>query len=183
MLYSPLYTSTGRIDCQETRAEDIRSEPYAAGVTNRTASGEEGELWVRQHVRCPNCAKGWFERYPSGYPLYDVYCLRCQFRAQVRKHYLPASRSRHVGASWEKIGASLTVGEPLPPIIYCHGWPSGAADPEEVFLYPFVPYSVVKARAIKTGPQTGRNMTDYVGLRDVPRMLLWRAGQPKLRRP
>ena len=45
--------------------------------------GDIGEKEVVDLVPCPNCKKSLMQL-PSNYPLYDVQCEGCSFRAQVK---------------------------------------------------------------------------------------------------
>jgi DNA-directed RNA polymerase subunit RPC12/RpoP len=46
-------------------------------------AGDQGEMDVVNLVPCPNCGKK-LMMLPKNYPLYDVQCTGCLFRAQVK---------------------------------------------------------------------------------------------------
>lgn len=50
---------------------------------SRKSIGDSGEKEVVDLVPCPNCAKK-LMILSSNYPLYDVQCTGCSFRAQVK---------------------------------------------------------------------------------------------------
>ena len=52
-------------------------------MSNNRESGDKGERDIIQKVLCPNCNKK-LMILPPNYPLYDVQCTACSFRAQVK---------------------------------------------------------------------------------------------------
>jgi len=51
--------------------------------TLRKSRGDQGEDEVVQKVKCPNC-RSKLMKLPPSFPLYDVQCTRCLFRAQIK---------------------------------------------------------------------------------------------------
>jgi hypothetical protein len=86
---------------------------------SRSQSGAQAELFVVAHVTCPSCAQP-LRPLPANYPLYDVDCSRCLFRAQV-KRVLAGPRDRIRGASWDVVSHHLKTGHLLPPMFACFG--------------------------------------------------------------
>lgn len=62
-------------------------------------AGAAGERDVCENVPCPNCGKK-LVLLPPGFPLFDVQCSRCLFRAQV-KTVASRPRGRIQGAGWD----------------------------------------------------------------------------------
>ena len=52
-------------------------------MSKNKESGDDGEKEVCGFVPCPNCGKK-LMLLPPNYPLYDVQCTGCSFRAQVK---------------------------------------------------------------------------------------------------
>ena len=52
-------------------------------IVSNKVTGDIGELEVIKLVACPNCNRK-LMLLPKGYPLYDVQCTGCSFRAQVK---------------------------------------------------------------------------------------------------
>src|SRR3989344_3765554 len=51
-------------------------------MSKNKESGDAGEIEVVNLVPCPNCGKPLMSL-PKNYPLYDIQCTGCLFRAQV----------------------------------------------------------------------------------------------------
>ena len=52
-------------------------------MSNNKKAGDEGEKEVLNLVACPHCKKSLMQL-PPNYPLYDLQCTGCSFRAQVK---------------------------------------------------------------------------------------------------
>ncbi|MDD4625024.1 MAG: DpnI domain-containing protein [Candidatus Paceibacterota bacterium] len=52
-------------------------------MPNNKISGDIGEQEVIKLIVCPNCGKK-LMGLPSNYPLYDIQCTACAFRAQIK---------------------------------------------------------------------------------------------------
>lgn len=139
---------------------------------SNAARGEEAERFVVSHVPCPSCAHE-LRALPRGYPLYDIDCTRCLFRAQV-KRVLARPRSRIRGASWEVMQHHLKTGHLIPPIFACFGWRSDAVAPESIYFFPFIPATHLKVRVLSANHKTpGRRMTEYERMLELPHMVVW----------
>ena len=62
-------------------------------------NGEIGEKEIVKLVPCPNCKKELMQL-PANYPLYDVQCTGCSFRAQI-KTINSKPKDTILGAGWE----------------------------------------------------------------------------------
>ena len=139
---------------------------------SNAARGTEAENFVVAHVPCPSCAQA-LRKLPAGYPLYDVDCTRCLFRAQV-KRVLEKPRSRVRGASWEVTNHHLRTGNLIPPMFVCFGWKTDAAAPTAIYFFPLVPATHVQPRTLSKRHATpGRRMTEYVRMLDLPYAVVW----------
>lgn len=100
--------------------------------------GDEGELDVVNIVPCPNCGKK-LMTLPQNYPLYDVQCTGCSFRAQVKTNHCKP-KAVIFGAGWDIISKVLKSGFITPPLIANFKWDEG----QEIRFYPFVPKGNLK---------------------------------------
>ena len=62
-------------------------------------AGDQGELEIVKLVSCPNCGKE-LMLLPPNYPLYDLQCTGCSFRAQVKTNSCKP-KSVVFGAGWQ----------------------------------------------------------------------------------
>ncbi len=82
--------------------------------SNKSA-GDIGEQEVVDLVPCPNCQKK-LMLLPVGYPLFDVQCTGCSFRAQVKTNRSKPKASI-LGAGWQIMDKVLKSGYLTPPLI------------------------------------------------------------------
>src|SRR4051812_4523220 len=75
---------------------------------------------------------------PESFPLYDVQCSSCVFRAQV-KTAKSKPKDRIYGAGWRIMDHALKIGQPVPPLIIYFVWESGGKGQRAIRFYPFVP--------------------------------------------
>ncbi len=106
-------------------------------VANNKKAGDIGEQEVVRLVPCPNCGKKLMVL-PPNYPLYDVQCVGCSFRAQVKANQ---SKPKAVifGAGWEIMDKVLKSGFITPPIFVNFKWLERGIKRQEIRFYPFVP--------------------------------------------
>jgi hypothetical protein len=134
--------------------------------------GDEAERFVAASVHCPSCA-GRLRQLPAGYPLFDVQCASCLFRAQT-KRVKERPRSRLRGGSWSVVNLYLRTGQLLPPMFVCFDWPDTRRKPGFVYFFPFVPATNVKRRVLSQRHKTdaGRAMAEYVDMLALPHRIL-----------
>ncbi len=135
-------------------------------VSNKQA-GTEGETEVIKLVPCPNCGKK-LMALPSNYPLYDVQCTGCSFRAQVKTNQ---SKPKDVifGAGWEIMDKVLKSGFLTPSLFVNFKWEEKNGYHQEIRFYPFVPKK--NLRKYQLSPKARRAnywMFTYVGLDKLP---------------
>ena len=159
--------------------------------TQKQKIGDAGEIEIAKHVPCPNCGKK-LERLPKNYPLYDMQCNGCYFRAQVKtSESSPKSTVR--GAGWGIINKVMKAGFLAPPLIVyfkgkkIEGKKSRRAE-SQVLFFPFV----TKKRMVNhtlNRPDRYR-MFNYDGLLGLPHFELvkngkrktWETGLPKTKK-
>ncbi|HEY5504334.1 MAG TPA: DpnI domain-containing protein [Sedimentisphaerales bacterium] len=141
--------------------------------TPKQQVGDSGETEIVENAPCPNCGKRLTEL-PRNYPLYDVQCEGCSFRAQVKTSN-SASKSTVRGAGWDIIHKVLKAGFMSPPLIVNFNPPG--REPEILF-FPFVPRScLTKYRLSKHHRQPRYAMFDYRGLDKLPHFRLAKQGK------
>ncbi len=103
----------------------------------RRKVGNQGETEIVELVRCPNC-KGKLAHLPVNYPLFDVHCTACSFRAQVKTS---SSKPKDVifGAGWNVIDKVLKCGFTIPPLLVNFKWKEGTHRKQTILFYPFIP--------------------------------------------
>jgi DNA-directed RNA polymerase subunit RPC12/RpoP len=134
-------------------------------------SGDTGEQEIVDNVPCPNCSKS-LMLLPTGYPLYDVQCTACSFRAQVKTNI---SKPKPVifGAGWEIMNKVLKSGFLVPPLIANFKWIENEIDRQEIRFYPFVPKrNLKKYQLSETARRANYWMFRYEGLDKLPYFIL-----------
>ncbi len=105
-------------------------------------AGDIGEQELIKLIVCPNCSKE-LMLLPTGYPLFDVQCKACNFRAQVKTNNTsPKNIIR--GAGWEIMNKVMKAGFLPPPLIVNFKWKEKGVKKQEIRFYPFVKKSSLK---------------------------------------
>jgi hypothetical protein len=135
--------------------------------TKRQDSGLKGELEVVELVPCPNCNKKLMQL-PKNYPLYDVQCTGCSFRAQVKTNN-SRPKSEIFGAGWDIVEKVLKSGFLMPPLIANFKWLEKGEVHQKILFYPFVSKKHLrKYRLSKKHRQANYAMFNYVELDKLP---------------
>lgn len=130
-------------------------------------TGQEGVDFVIRHVDCPNCGNI-VTPLPKNYPLLNLQCTYCSFRAHVKTSTIPP-REVLQGAGWNILNGILKCGYLVPPLIVNYCWSQDGVEKREVRFYPFIPKKHIKVHALSSGQrQAGYKMFDYVGLDKLP---------------
>lgn len=136
-------------------------------------SGDGGELDVVEKVPCPNCGKK-LMRLPNGYPLFDVQCIGCSFRAQVKTNQT-SPKKEILGAGWDIMEKVLKSGFITPPLIANFRWKDKIESHQEIRFYPFVPKK--NLRMYQLSPEARRanyRMFSYVGIDQLPYFVVYK---------
>ncbi len=130
----------------------------------RKAIGDYGELEIVKLIKCPNCSKK-LMTLPKSYPLYDIQCVGCNFRVQVKTSN-SKPKSVIFGAGWDIMDKVSKSGFIIPPLIVNFKW---SKSNQEIRFYPFIPKANLKKR-FTTIKKSGRElwMFDYIGLKKLP---------------
>ncbi len=136
-------------------------------MAGNQASGKQGELEVVKYVPCPNCGKK-LMCLPTGYPLYDVQCTGCSFRAQVKTNNRKPSNIVF-GAGWQIMDKVTKSGYMVPPLFLNFKWIEKQKRKQEIRFYPFVPKKhLLKHQLSKRARRAGYWMFNYVQMNDIP---------------
>lgn len=136
-------------------------------------SGDVGEQEVIKLVPCPNCGKK-LMALPPNYPLYDVQCMGCSFRAQVKTNsHTPSSVI--FGAGWQVMDKVLKSGFITPPIFVNFKWEHKKRCHQEIRFYPFVPKrNLRKYKLSRKARRANYWMFNYIGLDRLPYFVVYK---------
>ena len=140
-------------------------------MPNNKIAGDAGEKEVVELVPCPNCGKP-LMTLPPNYPLYDIQCTGCSFRAQVKTNN---SKPRDVifGAGWDIIDKVLKSGFMVPPLIANFKWVEKGKTKQKILFYPFIPRSHLKKRQLSAqAKRANYKMFNYIELGKLPCLTL-----------
>lgn len=140
---------------------------------NNKINGDAGELDICEKVECPNCGKK-LMILPPNYPLFDVQCTGCSFRAQVKTNCCKPKKEIF-GAGWDIMEKVLKSGYTVPPLIANFTWEEKGIVKQEVRFYPFIPKDNLKKKVLS--PEARRanyKMFNYIGLDELPYFKLFK---------
>lgn len=130
-------------------------------------AGDAGEIEVCDLMPCPNCGKK-LMTLPKNYPLYDVQCVGCSFRAQVKTNNVKP-KSEIFGAGWDIMEKVLKSGFITPPLIANFKWKDKTGIHQEIRFYPFVPKKNLKMHQLSpTARRANYKMFNYIGIDKLP---------------
>ncbi len=136
-------------------------------MSKNKQSGDSGELDVVDKVPCPNCGKK-LMILPPNYPLYDVQCIGCSFRAQVKTNR-SKPKKEIFGAGWDIMEKVLKSGFITPPLITNFIWRDKTGDHQEIRFYPFIPKKNLKMHKLSpTARRANYKMFNYIGIDKLP---------------
>jgi len=144
--------------------------------------GDRGEEEVIKLIPCPNCGKR-LMLLPPNYPLYDVQCTGCSFRAQIKTNQ---SRPKSIifGAGWQIMEKVLRSGFIIPPLILNFKWKEKTINNQEIRFYPFIPKSNLKKYQLSEKARRAKYwMFTYVGLDKLPYFSLYKMNNQLGRAP
>lgn len=129
--------------------------------------GDDGEQEVIKLISCPNCSKI-LMGLPPNYPLYDVQCTACNFRAQIKTNNKKPAKEIF-GAGWEIVEKVLKSGFIMPPLITNYKWNDRRKEKQEIRFYPFVPKKHLKKSLRNIKSQKRKYwMFNYIELDKLP---------------
>jgi len=142
-------------------------------MANNKLNGDAGEKEVVERVACPNCGKK-LMILPPNFPLYDVQCTGCSFRAQVKTN---ASKPKAIifGAGWDIMEKVLKSGYMTPAMFANFKWQEKGENKQEIRFYPFVPKSNLrKYKLSPTARRANYMMFCYIGLDKLPNFVVYK---------
>jgi len=130
-------------------------------------NGDMGEKDIVEKIKCPNCGKS-LMLLPKNYPLYDVQCVGCNFRAQIKTNS-SKPKSTIFGAGWDIMEKVLKSGFLAPSLITNFVWEDKDGDHQEVRFYPFIPKANLKMHKLSpTARRANYKMFNYIGIDKLP---------------
>lgn len=143
--------------------------------------GTLGEKEVAKYVKCPNCLSTLI-LLPEGFPMYDVQCSRCLFRAQI-KTVNSKPKSSIFGAGWDIYGKVMKAGYLAPQLIVNFRWKArnGGLN-QEIRFYPFIAIgNIQKYKLSPTARRANYWMFKYVKLDKIPFISMFSQHDPSAR--
>lgn len=141
-------------------------------MSKNKISGDEGEQEIVDLIPCPNCKKK-LMLLPKNYPLVDLQCTACHFRAQVKTNN-SKPKNEIFGAGWDIIDKVLKSGFLMPPLITNFKWFSNGKEHQKIMFYPFIPKNHLKKRTLpSTAKRANYKMFNYIGLDKLPNFILY----------
>lgn len=138
---------------------------------NNKITGTIGEKEVCKLVPCPNCKKE-LMLLPSNYPLFDLQCTGCSFRAQVKTIN---SKPKNVlfGAGWDIMEKVLKSGYMVPSLFINFKWEDKTGQHQQIRFYPFVPkVNIRKYQLSPTARRANYKMFHYTKMNELPHFVL-----------
>lgn len=135
-------------------------------------NGDTGEIEVVSRVCCPNCGKK-LMTLPKNYPLYDVQCEGCSFRAQVKTNQ---SKPKDIifGAGWDIMEKVLKSGFMVPPLFVNFKWTEKGQENQEIRFYPFIPKTNLrKYQLSEKARRANYKMFNYTGMNSLPYFIVF----------
>lgn len=130
-----------------------------------------GEAEVVDKVPCPNCGKKLMQL-PPNYPLYDLQCTGCSFRAQVKTNKCKP-KDEILGAGWEIMEKVLKSGFMVPSLIANYKFKENGLLRQRIIFYPFIPKRNLRKRQLSpTARRANYKMFNYIGLSTLPNFVL-----------
>ena len=147
-------------------------------MSDKKKKGRTGEQEVVDLVKCPNCLSKLI-LLPESFPMYDVQCSRCLFRAQVKTvHSKP--KASIFGAGWRILEKVLKAGFLMPQLMVNFKWSSrnGGLN-QEIRFYPFIAKgNIQKYKLSAKARRANYWMFKYVKLDKIPYLPLYQQHDP-----
>ena len=136
-------------------------------------TGDAGEIEVCNLVECPNCGSK-LALLPPSFPLADILCSRCQFRAQVKTvSHKPSDTI--LGAGYDIYEKVFKAGYLLPPLFANFKWndKDGRIN-QEIRFYPLISKKNIKSYTLsEKAVRANYRMFRYVGLNNAPFVVVY----------
>lgn len=127
----------------------------------RHKTGSSGEDEVVKNISCPNCGKKLI-KLPANYPLFDVQCSACSFKAQVKTSNNKSLKAVF-GAGWDIMNHYIKAGMLIPPLIL------NMRRTKEILFFPFIPKRHLRHYQLsKKARRANYRMFNYQALDEIP---------------
>lgn len=136
-------------------------------MSNNIQIGKQGEKDIIRKVFCPNCNKK-LMLLPPNYPLFDIQCTGCYFRAQIKTS---KSKPKTIvfGAGWRIMEKVLKAGFAIPPLFVNFKWKENKKTKQEIRFYPFVPRKNLRKHKLSARAKRANHWVfNYTGLDKLP---------------
>lgn len=134
--------------------------------------GDAGEAEVIKKVKCPNCGRK-LMMLPRNYPMVDLQCTGCLFRAQVKTNFCKP-KNEVFGAGWDIYQKVKKAGHLMPPLIINFKWQEKGSEKQAIWFYPFVPAANLRRRVLSSkARRAGYRMFNYTGVLKLPHFILY----------
>lgn len=142
-------------------------------MADKHTAGDRGEKYVVELVPCPNCGKALMQL-PKNYPLCDVQCTGCSFRAQVKTNQ-SKPKAVVLGAGWQIMNKVLKAGYMTPPLFLNFKWMEKGTPKQEIRFYPFVPKKNLSSYKLSENARRANyEMFTYIGMNKLPYFLVFK---------
>lgn len=110
---------------------------------------------------------------PPNYPMYDIQCTGCSFRAQVKTNK-SKPKAEILGAGWDIVEKVTKAGFTVPPLIAHFKWTDHGVKHRKILFYPFIPKANLRKRQLSaTARRANYRMFNYIGLDTLPHFTLY----------
>jgi len=134
--------------------------------------GDIGEQEIVDLIPCPNCQNK-LMLLPPSFPMYDVQCTRCTFRAQIKTNNCKP-KNVILGAGYDIYEKVLKAGYLSPPLIVNFRWTIDGIFHQRIIFYPFVAKGNIKKYKLSEKAQRANYMMfRYEKLDKIPSMVLY----------
>lgn len=138
---------------------------------NNKQSGDYGETEIIKRIPCPSCGKKLMVL-PPNYPLFDIQCVGCSFRAQVKTNK-SKPKNQIFGAGWEILEKVLKSGFLMPPLFVYFEWEEQDCICHEIRFYPFIPRKNLKHYTLSPkAKRANYQMFNYINMNELPFFML-----------
>ncbi|MCL5409844.1 MAG: hypothetical protein M1607_03230 [Patescibacteria group bacterium] len=145
---------------------------------NNKQIGDIGEQEVVEHVPCPNCGKK-LMCLPANFPMYDVQCTGCIFRAQVKTNN-STPKNNILGAGFDIYEKVFKAGFLAPSLIAVFRWQVPEGLKLEIRFYPFIAkWNIKKYTLYSTARRANYKMFRYEQLDKISYMVLYQSLIPQ----
>lgn len=149
-------------------------------MANNKQSGDIGEKEVVDLIPCPNCGKK-LMILPPNYPMYDVQCTACNFRAQVKTNNCKP-KNVIFGAGYDIYEKVLKAGYLAPPLFVNFRWSDKEGFKREIRFYPFISKGNIKKYTLSPNARHANyRMFRYEKLDKIPHMILHQFLDPNIK--